>query len=71
MEIWCECFQRERQDLRRRDSQELDGILTRIGWGRLLTNKTGKVRYELYGPQKTFVRVEEELNYFVPMWEKN
>ncbi len=67
MEIWCECFQRERQDLRRRDSQELDGILTRIGWGRLLTNKTGKVRYELYGPQKTFVRVEEELNYFVPM----
>ena len=60
MEIWCECFYRERQDLRRTDSQEIEVILGRIGgWEKLSTNKSGKIRFELYGPQKTFVREEE------------
>ena len=60
MEIWCECFYRERQDLRRIDSQEVEAILNRIGnWERMSANKSGKMRYELYGPQKTFVRCEE------------
>ena len=57
MEIWCECFAKERQNLKRSDSYEIEGILTRIGgWKKLTTNKTGKLRYPLYGPQKTFVR---------------
>lgn len=57
MEIWCECFAKERQNLKRSDSYEIEGILTRIGgWKKLTANKSGKVRYPLYGPQKTFVR---------------
>lgn len=57
MEIWCECFGKERQNLKRTDSYEIEGILTRIGgWQKLTSNKTGKTYYPLYGPQKTFVR---------------
>lgn len=57
MEIWCECFYKERQNLRRIDSYEIEGIINRIGgWGKISTNKSGKTRYPLYGPQKTFVR---------------
>ena len=58
MEIWCECFFRERQDLKRTDSYEIEGILNRIGgWERITTNKSGKTRFEIYGPQKAFVRI--------------
>lgn len=57
MEIWCECFGKERQNLKRTDSYEIEGILNRIGgWGKLTSNKTGKTYYPLYGPQKTFIR---------------
>jgi len=57
MEIWCECFGKERQNLRRTDSYEIEGILMRIGgWNKMTNTKTGKVRFQLYGPQKAFVR---------------
>ena len=57
MEIWCECFGKERQNLKRTDSYEIEGILMRIGcWEKLTTTKTGKTHFTLYGPQKTFVR---------------
>ena len=60
MEIWCECFGKERQNLKRTDSYEIEGILTRIGeWRKLTSNKTGKTYYPLYGPQKTFVREKQ------------
>ncbi len=60
MEIWCECFGKERQNLKRTDSYEIEGILTRIGgWQKLTSNKTGKTYYPLYGPQKTFVREKQ------------
>ena len=60
MEIWCECFFRERQDLKRTDSYEIEGILTRIGgWERMTSNKSGKIRFEIYGPQRAFIRIEE------------
>ena len=60
MEIWCECFFRERQDLKRTDSYEIEGILNRIGgWERMTSNKSGKIRFEIYGPQRAFVRIEE------------
>lgn len=60
MEIWCECFVKERQNLRRIDSYEIEAILNHIGgWEKLSSNKTGKLRYSLYGPQKTFVRSEK------------
>ena len=57
MEIWCECFGKERQNLKRTDSYEIEGILMRIGcWEKLTATKTGKSHFALYGPQKTFVR---------------
>ena len=60
MEIWCECFFRERQDLKRTDSYEIEGILNRIGgWERMTSNKSGKIRFVIYGPQRAFVRIEE------------
>ena len=51
MEIWCECFGKERANLRRTDSNELTGIMARLGWKRA----EGKVRIPLYGPQYVFV----------------
>ena len=56
MEIWCECFCKERQNLKRTDSYEIEGILTKIGWSVTTANKHGKTRFPLYGPQRTFVR---------------
>jgi hypothetical protein len=57
MEIWCECFGKERQNLRRTDSYEIEGILNRIGgWKKMDSNKSGKTYYPLYGPQRTFLK---------------
>jgi predicted P-loop ATPase len=61
MEIWCECFGKERQNLKRTDSYEIEGILNRIGgWGRYSGNASGKMRISGYGIQKTFVRVSQD-----------
>ena len=54
MEIWCECFGKERANIRRSDSNELTSILTRLGWQRL----ERKVRLPLYGPQYILVPKE-------------
>ncbi|GED68027.1 hypothetical protein BRE01_17290 [Brevibacillus reuszeri] len=51
MEIWCECFGKERANLKRTDSNELTAILIKLGWDRL----PNKVRTTLYGPQYVFV----------------
>ncbi|MDD3250955.1 MAG: virulence-associated E family protein [Lachnospiraceae bacterium] len=57
MEIWCECFCKERQNLKRTDSYEIESIILRIGgWEVMTANKSGKARYPIYGVQKTFVR---------------
>lgn len=60
MEIWCECFGKERQNLKRTDSYEIEGILLKMGgWVRFTGNATGKVRIPGYGIQRAFVRVAE------------
>ena len=51
MEIWCECFGRERSTIRRSDSNELASILIKLGWVR----QPNKVRIQLYGPQYVYV----------------
>ena len=51
MEIWCECFGKERSNLKRADSNELSGILVKLGWVRL----DRKERVANYGPQFIFV----------------
>ena len=55
LEIWCECFGKERSNIKRSDSYEIEGILNKLGWSVIKTNRHGKTRRPLYGPQKTFV----------------
>ena len=57
MEIWCECFGKERQNLRKADSYELEGILNKVGgWERYTGNASGKMRISGYGIQRAFIR---------------
>lgn len=57
MEIWCECFGKERQNLRKADSYELEGILNKVGgWERYAGNSSGKMRISGYGIQRAFIR---------------
>lgn len=57
MEIWCECFGKSRETIKKADSYEIEGILNRIGgWTKFTGNKTGKRHLALYGPQRIFVR---------------
>jgi predicted P-loop ATPase len=52
MEIWCECFGKERANLRRIDANDISAMITRIGgWERSKL----KVRIPLYGPQWIYV----------------
>ncbi len=61
MEIWVECFGKERQNLRKTDSYEIEGIINKIGgWKKYDANSTGKTKVPLYGVQKTFVRATSE-----------
>lgn len=58
MEIWCECFGKERQNLKKADSYEIEGILNKVGgWIRYQGSSSGKSRIPLYGVQKTFERI--------------
>ena len=53
MEIWCECFGKERANLKRMDSGEISAIMARIGgW----TAEDKKERIALYGPQWLYRR---------------
>ena len=51
IEIWCECFGKDRANIRWTDGAELAAILVRLGWKRL----NGKVRLPIYGIQGIFV----------------
>jgi hypothetical protein len=58
MEIWCECFGKERQNLKKIDSYEIEGILNKIGgWKKYEGSVSGKTRIPGYGVQKAFERV--------------
>lgn len=63
MEIWCECFGKERQNLKKADSYELEGILNKIGgWERYTGNASGKMRISGYGIQRAFIRNKNAKN---------
>jgi predicted P-loop ATPase len=52
MEIWCECFGKDRANLRRVDGNEISAIMAGIGgWSGLVK----KERIPLYGPQWLYV----------------
>ncbi|MBE5039840.1 virulence-associated E family protein [Ructibacterium gallinarum] len=61
MEIWCECFGKNREAIRKSDSYEIEGILYKLGgWERYSENASGKLRIPGYGIQKAYVRVADE-----------
>ena len=61
MEVWCECFGKPRETLKKTDSYEIEGILFKLGgWQRYAGNAQGKLRSPGYGVQKAYVRVSDE-----------
>ena len=61
MEVWCECFGKERQNFRKTDSYELESIIQKIGgWKKYEGNLSGKLRIPGYGVQRVFVRMKKE-----------
>ena len=60
MEIWCECFGKAREALKKADSYEIEGILYKLGgWKKYDGNVNGKMRIPGYGVQKAYVRVAD------------
>lgn len=51
LEIWCECFGKERSNIRRTDSNDIISILVKLGWVR----SPQKARFSIYGPQYFYV----------------
>lgn len=59
-EIWSECFGRDPAMMKKTDAYELNAIMRKIeGWQRFQGNKSGKVRFAIYGPQYAYERSEE------------
>ena len=59
VEIWTECFGRDPASIRRSDTYDIFGMLTRIGgWEKYKGNKNGCIRRPPYGPQRCYARVE-------------
>ena len=57
MEIWCECFGKSRESIKKSDSYEIEGILYKLGgWIRYDGNVSSKLRIPGYGIQKTYIR---------------
>lgn len=51
MEIWCECFEKDRANLSISESNKIKAILAKLGWVR----QEKKLRISLYGPQWIYV----------------
>jgi len=54
LEIWCECYEKNKSDIRKSDSIELNNILNGLkGW-----RKTkNKIEFKIYGRQRSFERI--------------
>ena len=59
IEVWCECFGRGRDGIKKADSYEIEAIIKSIGgWERYAGGKTGKKNIPIYGIQRVYVREE-------------
>jgi predicted P-loop ATPase len=57
IEIWCECFGKPREAIKKSDSYEIEAIMRSIGgWEKYSFGKTGKKQIPVYGIQKVYVR---------------
>lgn len=52
MEVWCECFARQQENIKNSDSREITAILTKLGWEK----SKKKERVPLYGSQYTYTK---------------
>lgn len=56
MEIWCECFGKERSNLKRQDANEVTAIMANIeGWKKA----DNKIRFSIYGVVRGYCREED------------
>lgn len=56
-EIWCELFKKDLAVIKRREIDEMHGLMRQIeGWERYTGNKDGKLWFSLYGSQRAYVR---------------
>jgi len=61
MEIWCECFGKPREAMKKTDAYEIESILYKLGgWKKYSGNASGKLRIPGYGIQRTYVRVADQ-----------
>jgi predicted P-loop ATPase len=58
LEIWCECFGKPRENIKKSDSYEIESIMQKIdNWTLYKGSQSNKLRFATYGVQKGFVRV--------------
>lgn len=58
IEIWCECFEKEKADLKPKDSREISAMLVKIGWRPYDGNKNHTKTVKIYGKQRCMMRGE-------------
>ena len=57
LEIWCECFEKKRADLKKSDSIEINGILNSLeDW---TSRDKNRVYFDLYGQQRACARIKQ------------
>ena len=56
-EVWCELFGRELTDIKRFEIDEIHSLIRQVeGWEKYGENKTGKIKFKIYGTQRAYVR---------------
>ena len=62
MEIWCECFGKPRETMKKTDTYEIEAILYKLGgWKKYDGNTACKLRIPGYGIQRAYVRVADKI----------
>lgn len=57
IEIWCECFEKNKSDMKKSDSLEINSILNSLeGWS---NRDKDRPYFPLYGQQRAYTRIEE------------
>ncbi|WP_422389188.1 VapE domain-containing protein [Clostridium baratii] len=55
IEVWCECYEKNKADMKKSDSIEINNILNRLkGWSKA----TKRIRFKEYGMQRYFERID-------------
>jgi predicted P-loop ATPase len=58
LELWSECFGKDPASMKKTDAYELNAIMSKIEeWEKYKGNKSGRVRFPIYGPQYAYERV--------------